>query len=277
MPNNSKNREETTGLVNILVSLKSKDGSNNATANVALASSSGVPANNVAVDGGPTATARDSSNEKEQASMDNGEDDKEESCSLKRKRKDDCCNDDASSAADEHDCDETDDVRRNYSLRSNKKACSGNQQNVQVLDVDIEQAQADTNADVKISARNLDENDVRNNQAGVKSCISSTSRQASNERKWMERFEELKLYKEKHGDCLVPYKFAENPQLGNWVKVQRREYNNLKLGKRTQTNEFRIRTLEDLGFIWLLRGGVVQVPWKQRFEELVAYKEEHGE
>lgn len=32
---------------------------------------------------------------------------------------------------------------------------------------------------------------------------------------WEERLEELRQYKQKYGDCLVPNKFPENPQLGN--------------------------------------------------------------
>lgn len=31
---------------------------------------------------------------------------------------------------------------------------------------------------------------------------------------WEERLEELREYKKRYGDCLVPNKFAENPQLG---------------------------------------------------------------
>ena len=31
---------------------------------------------------------------------------------------------------------------------------------------------------------------------------------------WEDRLEELIEYKKKYGDCLVPNKFAENPQLG---------------------------------------------------------------
>jgi hypothetical protein len=32
---------------------------------------------------------------------------------------------------------------------------------------------------------------------------------------WEDRLEELRQYKQKHGDCLVPNKYAENPQLGS--------------------------------------------------------------
>ena len=40
---------------------------------------------------------------------------------------------------------------------------------------------------------------------------------------WNVRLEELKAYKEQHGDCLVPKKSRSNPQLGIWVMNQRGE------------------------------------------------------
>lgn len=33
---------------------------------------------------------------------------------------------------------------------------------------------------------------------------------------WYSRLEELKQYKQEHGDCLVPNKYSANPQLGTW-------------------------------------------------------------
>ena len=39
--------------------------------------------------------------------------------------------------------------------------------------------------------------------------------------KWMTTFEELKKYKEIHGDCIVPRGYALNPRLASWVAEQR--------------------------------------------------------
>lgn len=36
------------------------------------------------------------------------------------------------------------------------------------------------------------------------------------QRKWEEMFARLVAYKEKHGDCLVPNRYADDPQLGSW-------------------------------------------------------------
>eukprot|EP00957_Ditylum_brightwellii_P209868 15363612-Ditylum_brightwellii.AAC.1 len=33
---------------------------------------------------------------------------------------------------------------------------------------------------------------------------------------WHDMLDDLKEYKERHGDCLVPFKYAPNPPLGRW-------------------------------------------------------------
>mmetsp|Transcript_4517 Transcript_4517/g.6831 ORF Transcript_4517/g.6831 Transcript_4517/m.6831 type:complete len:111 (+) Transcript_4517:558-890(+) len=38
---------------------------------------------------------------------------------------------------------------------------------------------------------------------------------------WHKMLDDLKEYKERHGDCLVPQTYAPNPALGHWVKLQR--------------------------------------------------------
>ncbi|KAL7543811.1 hypothetical protein ACHAXR_013127 [Thalassiosira sp. AJA248-18] len=41
---------------------------------------------------------------------------------------------------------------------------------------------------------------------------------------WLERLEELKLYKTNHGDTLVPKHYSPQPLLGRWVDKQRLDY-----------------------------------------------------
>jgi hypothetical protein len=43
---------------------------------------------------------------------------------------------------------------------------------------------------------------------------------------WPTRFEQLKAYKERIGNCRVPVKWKENPQLGVWVRNQRHRFKN---------------------------------------------------
>ena len=63
--------------------------------------------------------------------------------------------------------------------------------------------------------------------------------------------------------CLVPSRYTPNPELGVWVGTQRTQYRLHKRAKETgitvngatAMNEERIRELEELGFVWALRGG----------------------
>ena len=38
---------------------------------------------------------------------------------------------------------------------------------------------------------------------------------------WEKRLVELRTYKDRHGDCKVPSRYPDNPQLGQWVTNQR--------------------------------------------------------
>ena len=74
------------------------------------------------------------------------------------------------------------------------------------------------------------------------------------------------LHFNKHGDALVPVDYKDNPSLGNWVDVQRREF---KAGNRS--NE-RIQLLNKVKFVW----HPCEDQWLERYKELVQYFSEHG-
>jgi len=65
--------------------------------------------------------------------------------------------------------------------------------------------------------------------------------------RWQERFQELCLYKEVNGDCLVPQHYEENQQLGMWVSNQRRLQSK---SKKTPLMVARIKALDSIGFVW---------------------------
>jgi len=69
---------------------------------------------------------------------------------------------------------------------------------------------------------------------------------------WDVRFRELRDYKQDHGNCLVPYRYPANPQLGGWVRTQREQYKLKREGKSSHMTEKRIKKLDDLGFVWSL-------------------------
>lgn len=79
---------------------------------------------------------------------------------------------------------------------------------------------------------------------------------------WNQRLQELRLFKQEYGHCLVPSRYEKNPELGVWVGTQRAQYRQFMRARETgqmistNMNEDRIRELEDLGFVWALRGNI---------------------
>ena len=92
------------------------------------------------------------------------------------------------------------------------------------------------------------------------------------ERAWNDRYDELDVYKNKHGNCLVPQRYSKNKALGKWVDTQRTQYSLRNKGKHSHLTEERIKLLEDLGFEWSPQDN----SWNDRYDELVEYKAEHG-
>jgi len=100
---------------------------------------------------------------------------------------------------------------------------------------------------------------------------------------WNQRLDELRKYREEHGNCLVPSRYPPNPELGVWVGTQRTQYRLYQRSKELGTvnpssaamSDDRIRQLEELGFVWALRGGSDNV-WRKRVSELVEYRAKYG-
>ncbi len=95
-----------------------------------------------------------------------------------------------------------------------------------------------------------------------------------NKEEWETRFNQLKDYKQRFGDCSVPVKWQENTQLGAWAAQQRHFQ---KAGKLSPEKE---KLLTDLGFVWAskrtITGGVNRA-WNDWFSELVEYKAKYGD
>jgi hypothetical protein len=78
---------------------------------------------------------------------------------------------------------------------------------------------------------------------------------------------ELQRYKQRFGDCNVPRRWRENPQLAQWVTDQRSSENEDKLPADRKNR------LSELGFVWRVR----EVSWAAMFAALKRYKEKHGD
>lgn len=87
---------------------------------------------------------------------------------------------------------------------------------------------------------------------------------------WFTRYEQLKQYKSKKGDCNVPGTYEENQPLANWVNYQRRSRLYTKLSKD------RIKMLNDIGFEWTAPPRQ-NIAWNEKFQELKLYKSKHGD
>lgn len=88
---------------------------------------------------------------------------------------------------------------------------------------------------------------------------------------WDERFAELRAYKERFHNTLVPIKWLENPLLGRWVSNQRRKHTTGELRK-----EYEDR-LNEIGFEWRAPNALQPaIPAPKRIEILLAHKAEHG-
>lgn len=106
--------------------------------------------------------------------------------------------------------------------------------------------------------------------------LMSKARNIVDQRKWDNHFKQLKAYKRKHGNCDVPKRYPPNPQLGQWVQMQRKNY------KKGKLSDDRIEWLEGLGFKWdcptmsEARINADQQKWNEHFKDLKAYKRKHG-
>jgi hypothetical protein len=86
----------------------------------------------------------------------------------------------------------------------------------------------------------------------------------ANESRWEVRYGELCSYKEKHGDIDIPH--DRTSELWRWVSTQR------IFKKRGKLPTEKIRRLDEIGFVW----DVAETQWEAKYNELIAYKNEHG-
>lgn len=85
--------------------------------------------------------------------------------------------------------------------------------------------------------------------------------------KWHQMYDSLKHYHDANGNCNVPNRWKENPQLANWVSAQRQSR------KKGTIAANRVQLLDGLGFVWTSR---TVGTWEDRFAEVAAFKAAHG-
>ena len=85
---------------------------------------------------------------------------------------------------------------------------------------------------------------------------------------WMERFSQLKSYKDRFGNCNVPRDWLENKPLGGWVKAQRYNFRNNQLFPE------RLALLQEIGFEFVAPKKMTS--WEDSFKMLIEYKNNYG-
>lgn len=95
---------------------------------------------------------------------------------------------------------------------------------------------------------------------------------------WEQRLHSLREFISEHGHCRPP---TEDGSLGSWVSKMRKYYQMREVGEATSLTDERVNDLEQLGFVF--KAGpklnimtTVRKTREERFEELLAFKEEHG-
>ena len=74
------------------------------------------------------------------------------------------------------------------------------------------------------------------------------------------------VQKNKHGNTKVPYRYNEDPRLGQWVNNQRTAH------KKKAMSIEHASLLNHIGFDW----GTISSNWNEMYQRLIAYKNEHN-
>lgn len=86
---------------------------------------------------------------------------------------------------------------------------------------------------------------------------------------------ELLAFRAREGHCRVP--LDSKSALGRWVANLRTQKSNLRKGYHSlDLNNERLAVLDSVGFVWDLQQFDSDARWKRQFEELLAFKNEHG-
>jgi hypothetical protein len=67
---------------------------------------------------------------------------------------------------------------------------------------------------------------------------------------WDEKFQELKEFREAHGNCFVPCIHKGNNKISTWIKRQRCQHRRFMSNQTSTMTPERIAKLENLGFVW---------------------------
>ena len=88
---------------------------------------------------------------------------------------------------------------------------------------------------------------------------------------WFYKFEQMQIFREVFGHCIIPQRYYKDPSLGSWVSKQRFFSRNLKM------NLGRNSLLNKLEFIWSPpKNFYFSALWNKHYLELCYYKKIYG-
>jgi len=92
---------------------------------------------------------------------------------------------------------------------------------------------------------------------------------------WEDRLAEVAAFKAMHGHCDIPVSYPNDPKLGRFVNSMRTKKN------RGTLSADRVEKLDAVGFHWGRQSSEetdgINLEWRRRFNELIAYKQAHGD
>mmetsp|Transcript_18572 Transcript_18572/g.27217 ORF Transcript_18572/g.27217 Transcript_18572/m.27217 type:complete len:532 (+) Transcript_18572:88-1683(+) len=102
------------------------------------------------------------------------------------------------------------------------------------------------------------------------------------EHKWSRMYDELRMYKQRNGDCLVSRgrNNTNHKELAEWVSDQRTRYRHYKQGKPSIITEKQIEQLNELQFVWKVRAErsttTEDEAWAEGYNAFLSFVTEHG-
>jgi hypothetical protein len=99
------------------------------------------------------------------------------------------------------------------------------------------------------------------------SALQGMNKECDHDTAWETHFQQLVEYKLAHGDCNVPLEYSHHPDLGKWLKNQRRSH------QKGQLKDERKNRLNGIGVVW----SESELNWELRFQQLLAYKKTQGD
>ena len=96
---------------------------------------------------------------------------------------------------------------------------------------------------------------------------------------WEVHLARLAAYKVAHGDCSLPWNWAEDPRLARWVSMQRHLKRKLDRGESSEgMTAARVTRLTALGLVWdPPTGNHKEGVWEDQLARLAAYKVAHSD